>query len=134
MPTIFYPAIVEPILPESLRPEVIDVDSWQPDEVQPIPRSRIRPDLAGLAAPDDLLIETILPDKWHPQEVIPTQYRTAFFQDRGYLSELTTFEDLFAIVVVPALIDGGEVRPRQLDGQLRDLDQVDLTEHEPRAS
>ena len=103
--SIFYPAVIEPILPDSLRPEVIPVDKyWQPER-RPVELklSRTLPyyypawfsDVDWL--PETLRPEVILPDKWWAQDVIPGQLRVAPFFNRGYLSDLTTFSDLFAV-------------------------------------
>ena len=108
MVNVHFPGIVEPVLPEALRPEVIQADKWWAQDVRPaglmvadVPSLHRPAFIADPVLPEALRPETTHPDKWYAQDVRPIPARVINYQG-SLFSDLTTFGSLFG-AVVPAM-------------------------------
>ena len=94
---IYYEAISEPVLPESLQPEVIELDKWWGRDVLPVQRVPIkeRGYLNDLAQFEDLFPSDLFVDSWWAQDVRPVQ--PGVFLSRGYLNDTILLDSLFGV-------------------------------------
>ncbi len=93
---IYYESISEPVLPEALQPEVVELDKWWARDVRPAQHVVFfdRGYLNALVQFDALFPADIFVDSWWQPEIRPAQ--RAIFYIRHFLGDIQTFSDLFS--------------------------------------